>query len=1156
MAGNTRDETIRYNFDTTGKEKIDAVSDSLEKTEKKSEGAGTAFEFLKEHMAEIVSAAAAVELAFKGIEFGTESIKHASEVEASLSRVKALAQGAAVEFEGMDEAIDKAARAVNEDGSFAASGLAALVSNGLAAKDAIDALTPSLQLAKIANIDVSTAAAEVAQQLKAFDLPGSEAQRIVDQLTAASHGAAGGLGGMSNAAAQLAPDAKALGLNFTDTVSILGLLSSKGLDAEKAVRGLRGVFQQLQDPASNLRGELLALGDGTSDFGKAVGALTSGTPRATQALLTLDGPARSLVEVLGQAGPDAIAKFNAGLQQTQGLADKTTKAIDENLRGSVKRFTLAIDDIGEKLAGPVLKPFADELSKLAGQLNEFADSPDFKEIQEAIRQMATQAAKALDEFITNVKWGALAKDGKAAINGLADDFETLAANAKSTAEGINAVFASLGVAYHGVRGTIDGVVGAVSAADAAVVDAVRPLAEEFDRVAHTGGLVTEGFDVMSNVAHSLADNALDQLDEQTTALTKNLHSLGLSSDDAAGATKRHGEAAKGAAPNVEAHAQASAQLGEALVPLPDYLGKAAGSADDLAAATKTVVPYLAALSEEAIHLGGGPLTDARNALAAATRALADLQLAGNATKEEMAAASQAFVDASHKLDQLQKSGTGAAEAITTALQKLHVTSQAELTQSANDFKTYFETVKAGSDQSAAAIANTQNAFLAYAKARLAATAQLDAAARASAQAELESQAAVLGVTGALADLEAQSASSANAVVSDADRSAAALQREGDASDHLRRKLGGGTSGGAGGGGGEGLTDSLGSASDATRALEEDVTRYGDATSKAALATQGITADTSHANEAIGELNSTMANMRIELAGISEAAAKAFDKRLLQDFNGEFDSAGTGLEKFAAALADAYRQTKDEIAGNRIELQGMIDATNRVGTESVADFGKLAGVARYTESQLGTMINSIENGTTQIGLLGQQELQPLLAALTSAKQRVDALKAAAQQATAELADLNGQLQDQLDQQNNNQTAIENRSFETQKKHIEDLAAQADAVGKAQAADALAKLNELHAAKLKAIADEAAAQQKADQQTQQSAGGSAAGSGGGATSSGNAGGAIPASVEVTHKVQLSLDGAGWSNIANLSQEQIQGMFYQFVQQLKREKSRVGA
>lgn len=1121
---NSRDEKITYEFSAkeTG---IDEVGKSLDDVSKKSEQAGNFFEFFKEHLAEIVSVAAAAEAAIKAIEFGKESLTNAEAVEASLSRVRALAQGAADTFGEMDAAVEAAAKAVNISTKESASGLAALVSNGLDAKSAVEALIPTLQLARIAGVDVNVAAAQVAQTLKAFGLSGSDAQRVVDQLTSASHGAAGGLAAMSSAAAQLAPDAKTLGLGFTDVVSILGLLNSKGLDTEKSIRGLRSIFQELQDPTSQLRGELLALGDGTNDFGKAVAALTSGTPRANQALLTLSGPARTLIELLGQAGPDAIAQFNAGLEQTQGTASKTAAAIDDNLRGAATRFGNAIDQLGEKLVAPILTPFKEELERLAGKLNEFADSPDFEEIRAAVADMAQKAARALDEFITGINWDGLAKDGKKAVQGLADDFGKLSANARATAEAINKTFAALGVAYHGVRGTIDGVVGAVSSADAAIVDSLKPAAEELDKAAHTGGVAAHAFDVMSDSAHSLADNALEQLDEQTTALRGSLSDLGVSSDDAAQATEKHGEAASAAAPKIEAHAAASEkaagaseELGQQLGLVPEYLDKTGQAAE-------AAVPFLARVSDEALKLGGGPLQNARQALVDATHALSDLIREGNATPEAMQAAERAVRSASTQVENLEHSATGAGDAVKTALEKLHIASQQQLTQTANDFQRYFETVRAGSDQSAAGIANTQNAFLAYARARLAAVAQLDDGTKTSVQADLQAQAAVLGISGALADLEKQSANSSAALTTDAKRNQKAFD---DEYEHLRKLR-------------EGYSDAGNAGSD----MGNKVAAGAKGADEALKGTGRSAKDLQDEIDDIGtggfpDLLQAEANARAGFLAISDAAAKAFDAKLVSSFALAFDSTGAGFGRFAAALNQAAAETATQIANDRSQLQGMIDNINAIGTASSKNFGDFGNDAATATARIEQMIAAVKNGNYQVGVLGQQDLGPLQQALEAARQRTlalaDQFKSTAQQ-----------IADELDQLTLTEAQQEEKRHEQVLKNLKEEAEAAGKYNSDEYQQAVDNENRLHAIK------EANAQKQDQQQQQQSNGGkpttngagASANNGGNANATGSEATIPTATTNLNHSITVNVPNA--AGLKGMSQSDLEQLVAQMSPQI---------
>jgi TP901 family phage tail tape measure protein len=1020
MAGNTRDETIKYQFDAkqTG---IDETAKSLGDVEKKSHDAGTAFEFLKEHLAAIVSVAAAVELALKGIEFGKDSLKNAEAVEASLSRVRALAAGAAEQFDGMGQAIEQAARAVNVTSATAASGLAALASNGLSAGDAIAALTATLQLAKIANVDVGTAAAEVAQTLKAFNVPASDAQKVVDQLTSASHGAAGGLAAMSAAAAQLAPDAKALGLGFTDVVSVLGLLSSKGLDTEKAVRGLRTIFQELENPTSKLREQLLALGDGTGDFDKAIAALGQNTPRAHEALLTLNGSSRTLVELLGQAGPGALAKFNAGLQQTQGAAALAAKTIDDNLNGASTRFGLAIEQIGEKLAKPILSPFKDELEKLAGELNKFADSPDFADIEKEVGEMAKNTAAAIDQLIHGIDWKTFLTDGKDALGQIGGKLKELADSASTLASAINKTFETLGAVYHGAATGIDLVVaGAAKAADAAV-----SLGESVGSIGSSAEAAAADTERLHSALESIGDSAVEQAVNNTEKLGDNVHALADAEGRAAVATKAHGTAAADAAPKV-------AELDNAVA-------ESSVHAEKLV----TVLPTMT------VNLG-------QSGIAAETFA-------------------EKLRDASNSAKTLEGD-------VKTAFDTLKLSSQQDLQNAALAAANAFALIDKSAANTAAGLIDRKNAFLVYAQAALAASAGLDEGTKASVKADLEARAGVLELSAALKILETQSSETGNALLDQAKKAEDAATRE-----RIAREVAGAAAFNAGV-----QAEIAGkAAAAATDAAEKGFTEWGDAADAAALATQQITADTSHANDGMAALTQGIANARTEFLGVSEAAAKAYDTILKGAFDLGHSDDGSGFDRVARAMQTALDQVGKDIANQREQLKEEIASLNDVGTESVAAFSKFGGAVQYTNERLQNTIDSIKAGTYNAGLLGQQDLGPLLTALEAAKARVDALDAATKQATQQLIDLGQQLQDERDQQNGDLTSIENRRFEKQVEQIKELADKADAAGKAQAQKDLELAEQLHQKKLKDIADEQAAQ-----------GGSGGGSGGG--SSGGGGG----------------------------------------------------
>ena len=288
---------------------------------------------------------------------------------------------------------------------------------------------------------------------------------------------------------------------------------------------------------------------------------------------------------------------------------------------------------------------------------------------------------------------------------------------------------------------------------------------------------------------------------------------------------------------------------------------------------------------------------------------------------------------------------------------------------------------------------------------------------------------------------------------------------------------------------------------ATKAAEEGYTNWGDAADGAALATQGISADTSNANKALNDLSNAATDAFQKFQAVSQAAGDAFTKIGL-DIGQHLEEAfgpGGDTDGFAAAynaIAVAGQKVQTQIDNQRASLQGEIALINTLGQDGSTSFGKFGNSAEEAAKNMFNLSNLIATGQYDAGLLGQQELQPLQAALDAARQRAQGLVDATKQANEQIADLNSQLLDQIDEINGDQKAQENRSYEKQKQQILDLEATADASGKRQAQEALKNLDIVHQANLKKIADEANAQISANQKVaasngQSSGGGSASG-----------------------------------------------------------------
>jgi TP901 family phage tail tape measure protein len=426
-----------------------AASNAQNRFGNESKNSTTALQFLANNLGKIATLAAAMRVALAGVHFAEDAFNGAAQVEDTLIRVQATAQATQETFERFGPAIEAAARDVNVSTQEAAAGLAALVAQGQSADEALQSLVPTLRLAKIAQIDVAQAAGIVDDTLDRFGLTTASAGEVVDVLVTSSKGAKDGLAGIANAMQGIAPLARELGLSFKDTAAILGLLQQNGIDAGNAVRGLRTVFEQLQDPASKLRANLAGLGDDGSDFATAIDTISRSGDEGKRVLLDLDGASRVLVTFLAQQGSGAIAKFRENLDQSNGAAQNFVNFIKTQTSESFNALSLSVQRTTEQLAQPFLEPVAAELRKLAGEIDAFAQTPAFAEIKADLVSLANDSVKAIDGLIHGLNWKDLKDSASETAQSLRDDFHSIATNIDAIVTAMQKITAAITVFKNG-----------------------------------------------------------------------------------------------------------------------------------------------------------------------------------------------------------------------------------------------------------------------------------------------------------------------------------------------------------------------------------------------------------------------------------------------------------------------------------------------------------------------------------------------------------------------------------------------------------------------------------------------------------------------------------------------------------------------------------
>ena len=238
--------------------------------------------------------------------------------------------------------------------SQAAAAQTELAQAGFKVKEILTAMPHVLRLAAAGQLDMGEAATLVVNQLNAYGLGASEAQRVTDVLAKTASSASTKVKELGPAFRQVAPLTNELNISIEQTGAMLAQLRDRGQTAEQAGTGLRAVFARLLNPVGETQEGIEELGlsvdsiatlarqgkidqifrqfnesgitAGTSMkiFGQEAGiagtilaGTTAETAALTMELKTAEGTAGRMERTQMQGLPGAIAEFKSALEGLQ-----------------------------------------------------------------------------------------------------------------------------------------------------------------------------------------------------------------------------------------------------------------------------------------------------------------------------------------------------------------------------------------------------------------------------------------------------------------------------------------------------------------------------------------------------------------------------------------------------------------------------------------------------------------------------------------------------------------------------------------------------------------------------------------------------------------------------------------------------------------------
>ena len=298
------------------------------------------------------------------------SVKTFAEFEKTMSRVKALTNASASDFDKLNTKAKDLGEQTVFSATQAAEAMAFFALAGFKTDQIMQAVGPTLDLAAAGQLEMAEAADITAKIMAGMGIEAKDVGNAVDVLTKAMTTANTDLRQLGDAMKFVGPIAKSVGVGIEDITAAIQLLSNAGIQGEMAGTTLRGTLLSLTDPskeaaelmkklgisAIDAQGNVRPLAAIVDNFNAALEGMGKGAKLGIVGRIFDARQAAGFVELMSQGG-DALRKASTALRSSDGTAAKIAGTQINNLAGDAIIATSAFEGlqiaVGEALVGPL-----------------------------------------------------------------------------------------------------------------------------------------------------------------------------------------------------------------------------------------------------------------------------------------------------------------------------------------------------------------------------------------------------------------------------------------------------------------------------------------------------------------------------------------------------------------------------------------------------------------------------------------------------------------------------------------------------------------------------------------------------------------------------------------------------------------------------------
>jgi TP901 family phage tail tape measure protein len=342
------------------------------------------------------------------------ALKSSAEFEKSFAKVVAVTTGGRENFQQLKDTAAELGRTTKFTATEAAQGMAFLGQAGFDAKEVISGIGPSITLARVAAVDLGTAADLASNVIAGMRLEVNDLGIAVDVLAQTAAKSNTNLLEMAEAISYSGPVAAAVGVDIQQLSSLVGILGNAGIKGSRAGTALRQAMFRLANPSEaitqtfdDMGVQISTTADGSIDL---IGVLK----QLAEANITA-GEANKIFGRFASAGVLAITsqveELDVLIEQNYaaaGASELMAKTMSDTLKGAVVRLTSALDGlrrtVGDKLI-PVFTAVTRIITTVVGSITALAEAFP------VVTSVVTQVVAVLGFLLTTIGAVAIAVGG-------------------------------------------------------------------------------------------------------------------------------------------------------------------------------------------------------------------------------------------------------------------------------------------------------------------------------------------------------------------------------------------------------------------------------------------------------------------------------------------------------------------------------------------------------------------------------------------------------------------------------------------------------------------------------------------------------------------------------------------------------------------------